>query len=376
MTIFFWQNIVSMHQKSFLEALAQEAEVWLIYCEKESQYRKEMGWVTPKLEKINLIAIEDVGRIEHKFTNVASDVFHVFSGINAYKPLKGYFEKLYKINPSRVGIFAERPGDTSAIKNLARKLLYRYYSFKYRKLSFIVTPGGYEYFIRCGFPRDIVFRFAYFSQHISFAGSTKVDSVDMQMRFVYVGALIKRKNVALLLSSIAKLKNISSWTLDIIGDGPERQNLIFIAKKLGIEQRVSFFGNLENDKVRDKLREYDCMVLPSIADGWGYVANEAMANGLYVICSDACGVSEFISSQERTGLVFEHGDDYGLANAMKSVIDKKKHGALDKRIIVKIHDDMLSGSYGASYFIDILKYVNGMGCKPSAKWIANTDHAF
>lgn len=376
MTIFFWQNIVSMHQKAFFEALAEEVDVWLIYCEKESQYRKEMGWATPRLEKVNLISIEDVGRIEYMFAGATSNVFHVFSGINAYKPLRGYFEKLYKINPSRVGIFAERPGDTSTVKNLLRKLLYRYYSFKYRKLSFIVTPGGHDYFIGCGFSKDRVFRFAYFSKNVSFIDFAKTDSTDMHVRFVYVGALIKRKNVALLLNSIAKLKHIQQWTLDIIGDGPEMQNLIFIAKELCVEQRVSFLGNIENDKVRDRLREYDCLVLPSIIDGWGYVANEALSNGLYVICSDTCGVSEFVSSQERSGLVFENGNEYSLANAMQSAIDKKMHGVLDKGIIAKIHDDMLSGAYGASYFIDILKYANGMGYKPSAKWIVSAEHVF
>lgn len=75
----------------------------------------------------------------------------------------------------------------------------------------------------------------------------------------------------------------------LIGDGPERRNLERLAKRLGVADRVRFFGALPRDDVLRRLAECDVLVHPSLHDSGGWACVEAMAAGRPVICLDLGG---------------------------------------------------------------------------------------
>lgn len=78
--------------------------------------------------------------------------------------------------------------------------------------------------------------------------------------------------------------------LMMVGDGPEREPAELLCKKLGIENKVIFFGNSnEIDKI---LCFSDLFLLPSISESFGLAALEAMAFGVPVISTDAGGIPE------------------------------------------------------------------------------------
>ena len=60
-----------------------------------------------------------------------------------------------------------------------------------------------------------------------------------------MGRLVPQKGFDLLIKSFADCTN-ESWSLVILGDGPERDNLLFLAKKYGLDSRVYLPGNIEN----------------------------------------------------------------------------------------------------------------------------------
>lgn len=133
----------------------------------------------------------------------------------------------------------------------------------------------------------------------------------------YSGRLIGLKRVEDIIKAISKLENKEKYLLLLIGDGEERKNIEELAKKLEVE--IVITGFIEN---QDKLFEHyyipDVLVFPSENDVWGLVVNEAMAAGLPIISSNACGVSEDLVKNNINGFVYECGD----TNELKECIDK------------------------------------------------------
>ena len=75
----------------------------------------------------------------------------------------------------------------------------------------------------------------------------------------------------------------------VVGDGPERKRLERVARRLGIGERVTFWGALPRSEAMEKLSESDVLVHPSLHDSGGWVCLEAMAAGRPVICLDLGG---------------------------------------------------------------------------------------
>ncbi|WCO00925.1 N-acetyl-alpha-D-glucosaminyl L-malate synthase BshA [Psychroserpens ponticola] len=78
--------------------------------------------------------------------------------------------------------------------------------------------------------------------------------------------------------------------LMMVGEGPEREPAEQLCVKLGITDKVIFFGNSnEIDKI---LCFSDLFLLPSITESFGLAALEAMASGVPVISSNTGGIPE------------------------------------------------------------------------------------
>lgn len=108
------------------------------------------------------------------------------------------------------------------------------------------------------------------------------------VRFVSVGRLLHLKGFHLGLRAFAEsgLSNAEYW---IMGDGPERERLRLLAKRLGISDQVTFWGWVPRVEALDKLGECDVLVHPSLHDSGGWACLEAMAAGRPVICLDLGG---------------------------------------------------------------------------------------
>lgn len=75
----------------------------------------------------------------------------------------------------------------------------------------------------------------------------------------------------------------------LLGAGPERRRLEELAEKLGIAEKVTFWGNVSRCDLFQKLSECDVLVHPSLHDSGGYVIIEAMAAGRPPVCLDLGG---------------------------------------------------------------------------------------
>jgi glycosyltransferase involved in cell wall biosynthesis len=95
---------------------------------------------------------------------------------------------------------------------------------------------------------------------------------------------------------IKACKNLPfDYTLNIIGDGPEKKRLEQMVKEFRLEEKIHFLGILEGEKLARVLNRHYFMVIPSLGEeGFGIVALEGMACGCKIIAADAGGLSEAV----------------------------------------------------------------------------------
>jgi len=99
----------------------------------------------------------------------------------------------------------------------------------------------------------------------------------------------------------------------VVGDGPQREDLLSRVHHFGLEERFVFAG-LRSD-VPQILPAFDLFVLPSLSEALGIAAIEALASGVPVVASQVGGVPEVIIHGE-TGLLVPPGDAAQLAQAI------------------------------------------------------------
>ena len=85
-------------------------------------------------------------------------------------------------------------------------------------------------------------------------------------RILFVGRLMEVKGVDVLIKAFSKfLENdsLSDYALDIVGDGPELDSLLHLARQEQIEEKIVFHGSKQRNEIADFYANADLFVLPS-----------------------------------------------------------------------------------------------------------------
>ena len=150
--------------------------------------------------------------------------------------------------------------------------------------------------------------------------------------FLYVGRLIKRKNVELLVRAIQQLGE-QNMAAVIVGSGEERTALEALAAG---DPRIYFAGSASQAELPFYYALADVLVLPASAEPWGLVVNEAMACGLAVITHWQCGAAlDLVTADNGVSLRSFAVDE--LAAALKAIAaDEQKLHWMQQRSREKI----------------------------------------
>ena len=126
-----------------------------------------------------------------------------------------------------------------------------------------------------------------------------------EKRLVSVGRLSKEKGYLDLLKIYSLLeKKHSDWTLDIIGDGPERETLENYIKNHNLEDKVTLHGFQNKECIDKLLNKSSIYLMTSYTESFGIVLIEAMSHGLPCIAfSSAEGARELIDSVNNGYLI-------------------------------------------------------------------------
>ena len=139
---------------------------------------------------------------------------------------------------------------------------------------------------------------------------------------LFVGQLVKRKGVDVLLESVNKLRT-KEVHFTIIGDGPEKPKLEKLARSLRLSDRVVFTGYLYGKKLAHYFLKASFFAFPSTAEGLPISCIEAMACGLPVIAS-RLPVYEGTLQDGRNALLFEPRNSKQLADCINKLLADRK----------------------------------------------------
>jgi len=161
---------------------------------------------------------------------------------------------------------------------------------------------------------------------IDFKEIQKIKPYREKSDVIYVGRLVRYKNVDFLIKSIKLLeKKIPDIKCIIIGDGPERNYLEKLAEDLGITKNIEFIGFAKDyNELISRIKSSKVFVLPSTREGFGIVVIEANACGLPVVVIDnAMNASIELINQQINGFVSDLSAD-DIANFIVLGIDKRE----------------------------------------------------
>ena len=142
-----------------------------------------------------------------------------------------------------------------------------------------------------------------------------------EVKLVYCGSLIERKRVDLLIRALGRPELADGpWRLTILGDGEKRSELGAFAAELGIADKISFLGSVPREACDDVYASGDVLILPSRFDGWGAVVNEAVEQGMAVVCSHMVA-SSMLVEHGVSGYVFRSDDVEDLAGCLSRLVN-------------------------------------------------------
>lgn len=137
---------------------------------------------------------------------------------------------------------------------------------------------------------------------------------DDTIRFVNVSRLFPVKgHKHMILGFASFIEKYPNATLDIIGDGPLKEDLGRLIEDNGLKGKISLLG-ARND-VPSILANYDCFVFPTIMEGFSGAIVEAMFAGLPVLATDIQQNQEAITHLE-TGYLFSPESSVEVEKAM------------------------------------------------------------
>ena len=136
----------------------------------------------------------------------------------------------------------------------------------------------------------------------------------------YIGRLDAAKGVDVLLRAAALEPSLQ---LVVAGSGPQRDQLLDLARTLEIADRVDFLGALSPEQLPGFYRSVDVLAVPSLTtptwmEQFGRVALEAMACGVPVVVSDSGALPEVVG---EAGIVVTEGNAAELAKALAEVVN-------------------------------------------------------
>jgi glycosyltransferase involved in cell wall biosynthesis len=130
-------------------------------------------------------------------------------------------------------------------------------------------------------------------------------------RIAVLGRLVAHKRVDLVVRAVAELRSERPGLhLDIIGKGREHERLERLVAALGLDDRVTFHGYVDEDTKSLLLDRASVHVCASDAEGWGQAVIEAAGHGVPTLARDVPGLRDSVRPGETGWLVPDAPDDF------------------------------------------------------------------
>lgn len=168
-------------------------------------------------------------------------------------------------------------------------------------------------------------------------------------RIIGIGRLVPQKGFDLLLRALARIER--PWTLALLGEGADEEDLRRLAKELGVSDRVVFAGHVANPY--SYLSRADLFVLSSRWEGFGHVIAEAMVCETPVVATRCpSGPDEIIEDRVSGRLCAPNSVD-ALSEAIDEVLanaeSRQRYVASAAKSVLRFDARSVADEYGALF---------------------------
>jgi len=169
--------------------------------------------------------------------------------------------------------------------------------------------------------------------------NAKPSRLNESVKLLFVGRLVEKKGLQFLLPAIKKLNKKYSISLDIVGEGPLLNDLIYLCEELNIVTEVKFLGAKSPTWLAKNTSDYSALVAPFCVSSNGdrdtgpVVLKEAMASGIPVITTELMGAKEIVN--DSVGFKCEPSSIGGLERILTEFCDLSPYERYEKGLNAK-----------------------------------------
>lgn len=217
--------------------------------------------------------------------------------------------------------------------------------FEHADYIFCCSALAKKTMIRNGVPADRIVINRFGVDLSEFAPSPVAGDALRPFRIIMVGGMNPRKGLHYLLEAFEELPGRSE--LWLVG-GPPRDSVIrhMVSQSVARTGRIQVCGSRPQAQLAELYRQCDVFVLPSLADGWGMVVNQAMACGLPVVVSDMTGAKEIVE-EGVTGHVVPSRNVEALTCCLESLLkDRGRTRTMGMAAAQSVRRGMTWDAYG------------------------------
>jgi len=142
---------------------------------------------------------------------------------------------------------------------------------------------------------------------------------------LYVGRLEKYKGVQYLIRALQKLDN--NVILEIVGKGPYKKSLVKLIRKLGVEEKVTFYQDLPRNVLLHKYANANIFVLLSKLEAFGISVAEALTSKIPCIVANTSALKEWIDNENCFGIDYPIDIDE-LVRLIDEIIERRVKGVV------------------------------------------------
>ncbi len=190
--------------------------------------------------------------------------------------------------------------------------------------------------------------------------NNKYDLSEDTLVFLFVGQMVKQKNIPMIIDSLVLLKKAGcKFTMLFVGEGKSLEDFKVRVKELGIGQNVQFLGKiLDRDNLKSIFARADLFIFPSIYDNAPIVTREAAAVGTASLIVKGSNAAEGVIHSEN-GYLCENSAESVSQAILKIVANRenmKNAGLSAQRTIYRSWENIIDDVVVPKYLEIIEKY--------------------
>ncbi len=186
--------------------------------------------------------------------------------------------------------------------------------------NLIITPSEHlKTFIQnIGFENDIYV----INNGVEIKQIEKVTLENKIIKLVVVSRLVNQKNIDIVIKAVKRIED-KNILLNIVGDGPEVNNLKNLVKEKSLNKRVSFIGKIKNSELHNYLEDADIFIQASNYEGLPHSILEAINYEIPILSTEVGGCSAILNKGERGYIIPTPVSEVEISEEIRTIINNK-----------------------------------------------------